>query len=103
MELELNSQTGVQKYLGPMTLPTPDLVYVCVALAPLDNASRDRFFILTMAELQDVCVRSHTTWMEGHSWRRPKNPETFDLRYKVEDLEKFEDNWALISRTLQKQ
>lgn len=89
-------------YSGPTTLPTPDLIYVCVALASLDSTSRDRFFILTMADLQAICVRSHTTWMEGHGWRRPKNVESFDLRYGVEHLEEFEDNWALISRLLQK-
>ena len=102
MKLELDRQTGVQKYLGPTALPTPDLIYVCVALAPLNSVRRDRFFILTMAELQGVCVSSHTAWMEGHGWKRPKNPETFDLRYEVKHLGEFEDNWALIWQLLQK-
>lgn len=102
MKLELDPETGVQKYHGPTTLAMPDLVYVCVALAPLNTARRDRFFILTIAELQAVCVQSHTAWMEGHGWKRPRNPETFDLRYGIEHLEEFEGNWVLISRLLQR-
>jgi hypothetical protein len=101
MDIELDLQTGVQKYIGLNDLPTPDLVYVCVALAPVDSVTRDRFFILTMADLQAVCVRSHTAWMDQHGWKRPRKVESFDLRYKIEDLEKFEDNWALISRLMQ--
>lgn len=101
MNIELDSQTGVQKYIGLNSLPTPDLVYVCVALTPLDSASRDRFFILTMAELQAVCKRSYKAWMDPHNWRRPKQVASFDLRYKIEDLEEFEDNWTLISGLLQ--
>lgn len=101
MDIELDLETGVQNHRGPKTLPTPGLVYVCVAVEPLDSANRDRFFILTMEDLQASCVRSYTTWMDSHGWKRPRKVESFDLRYDIEDIEEFENNWALIRRILQ--
>lgn len=100
MDIELDSQTRIQKLLGRKTLLTPGLVYVHVALAPPDSTDRDRFFILTMADLQNCCVQHYKTDMDKRGWRRPKNPASFDLRYEAEEIEEFEDNWALISRLL---
>ena len=103
MDIELDARTGVQKYSGLKPLPTPDLIYVCVALASTDNANRDRYFILTTGELQLACERHYRNWMDSHGWRRPKKVDSFDLRYKIEDLADFEENWELIARLLQKQ
>jgi hypothetical protein len=101
MELAVDSQTGVQRYLGLKNLATPDLIYVCVVLAPLDSADGDRFFIMTEEDLQGVCVRHYKTDMDKRNWRRPKNPNSFHIKYYIEEIEEFENNWALISRRLQ--
>ncbi len=92
-----------QKLFGPLDLLTPDLIYVCVAVAALESAQRDRFFILTMKRLQDICIRNYTSWMEQHDWMRPRKADSFDLRYDVEDLEEFEDKWELIRERLSQQ
>ena len=101
MNIELDSETGVQTYIGLKELQAPNLVYICVALAPLDSGRRDRLFILTMSELQAICVHRYTAWMDSHDWKRPQSVGSFDLRYKIEDLEEFEGNWELINRLLQ--
>ncbi len=103
MDIEVDLQTGVQKYLGRKSLSTPTLVYVCVALAPLNSTNLDRFFILTMANLQDCCVRHYKTWMEQHGYIRPRRFDSFDLRYEAKDIEEFEDNWDLISQYLRQE
>jgi hypothetical protein len=100
MDFEVDSQTEVQRLLGRKTLQTPGLVYACVALAPPDSINRDRFFILTMTDLQNCCVRLYSTFMDKHGWERPRKPNSFELRYEVEDLNEFKDNWALIGRLL---
>ena len=82
MDIELDSQTGVQNYLGLKTLSTPDLVYVLVALAPPDGTIRDRFFVMTMTDLQDCCVRHYKTDMDKRGWRRPKILLPFTYRTK---------------------
>jgi hypothetical protein len=101
MNIEFDPQTGIQKYLGRKTLSTPELVYVLVALAPLDGTIRDRFFVMTMTDLQDCCVRHYKTDMDKRGWRRPKNPASFHISYEIEEIEAFEDNWTLIGKLLQ--
>jgi len=102
MDIEMDSKNPKrQKCRGPKTLPTPGLVYVCVAVEPPDSVQRDRFFILTMKDLQDICVRNYTRWMTQHNWERPRKADSFHLRYDVHNLKEFEDNWALVGRLLQ--
>ena len=100
MEIEFNPQTEAQKYLRRKTLSTPGLVYVLIALAPPDSTNRDRFFVMTMADLQECCVRHYKTDMDKRGWKRPKNPKSFHISYEIEEIEEFEDNWALVEKQL---
>jgi hypothetical protein len=72
MQIQVDPAAGKQNYSGPTKLATPDLIWVCVAIA--SPASRDRFFVLTEADIQTVCVKNYTEWMEGKGWKRPRNP-----------------------------
>lgn len=105
MNLELNPATGVQKNHGPVKIQHPTLIYVCVAIAAVGgNAAlggRDRFFILTKADLQTICISGYSEFMDKHGWRRPRNPASYDNRYFVSGLQGFEDNWDLISHRLE--
>ena len=96
MDIEVESATLQQRSRGPSNLPTPDLIYVCVAIAPTGADRRDRFFILTMEDLQRVCIDAYTDWMGPKDWKRPNNPHSFDCRYAIRHLSRFEDNWDLI-------
>lgn len=98
MHVEFNAQSGAQKYLGPVEIRNPDLIYVCVALAPVGE--RDRFFILTRADLQQVCIGVYHRWMEPRGWKRPQNPRSLDCRYGISSIAQFEDNWSLITGRL---
>lgn len=99
MNLSYDSQTQRQIFDGPGRIANPDLIYVHVAIAAPD-AGKDRFYILTKSQLQEVCIRAHSNWMSGHGWRRPKNPQSYDLRYEVRDILIYEDNWGLITDRL---
>ena len=105
LNLDLDKATGVQKNLGAVRIQHPDLIYVCVAIAAAGgNAAaggRDRFFILTKAELQKICSCGYIEFMDRHGWRRPRNPASYDNRYFISGLQGFEDNWDLISKRLE--
>jgi hypothetical protein len=96
MDISVETETLRQDFRGRSALATPDLIYVCVAIAPQGADRRDRFFVLTMAELQRVCIDAYSHWMVPKDWKRPRNPHSFDCRYDIEHLTPFEDKWDLI-------
>jgi hypothetical protein len=102
MKIDFDASTGRQNYLGPATLGTPDLVYVCAALATSDGITHgpDRFFVLTEADLQEACIRCYSSWMQHLDWRRPRNPQSYDCRWSIPDVQRFENNWPLITTRL---
>ena len=99
MHVSLDPETKAQNNLGPIQIQNPDLIYVCVAIAPPDG-SKDRFFILTKAQLQVVCINMYSAWMDKREWKRPRTPDSYDCRYRIPDVQEYEDNWQLISDRL---
>jgi len=100
MEISFDPKTKAQINRGPIRILNPDLIYVCVAIAPPDGSSKDQFFILTKAQLQAVCIKGYSTWMDGREWKRPRNPESYDCRYRISGVQDYKDNWQLISTRL---
>lgn len=100
MDISVETETLRQDFRGPSRLATPDLIYVCVAVAPHGADRRDRFFVLTMEELQRVCIDSYSQWMVPKDWKRPRNPHSFDCRFEVTNIVAFENNWDLIRNRL---
>lgn len=96
MDISVEGETLRQQSRGPSTLATPDLIYVCVVIAPHGTDRRDRFFVLTMQDLQRVCIDAYAHWMDPKDWKRPRNPHSFECRYEIKHLTRFEDNWDLI-------
>ncbi len=98
MEISLDQQTKAQKSLGSKKIHNRDLIYVCVAIAPPDDSknSKDRFFILTKAQLQIVCIKTYSAWMDKREWKRPRNPASYECRYRIINVQEYEDNWQLI-------
>ena len=109
MQMSFDPKTKAQKNLGPIHIANPDLIYVHVAIAPPDDSRKDdsaerkdRFFILTKSQLQAVCIKTYSAWMDTIEWKRPKKPECYDNRYYISGLQPYEDNWQLISDRLAK-
>ncbi len=92
MTLTYDSVTERLDYDGPCELSNPELIYVCVFISDV----RDRFFILTKAQLQTVVIGQFIPWLEGHGWKRPKKPDSFHCNYRLEALSEYESNWNLI-------
>ena len=99
MKLTLDPQTKAQINDGPQEVENPALIYVHVAIAT-SNEGKDQFFILTKRQLQKVAIKRYSTWMDTIGWKRPRNPESYDCRYSIQDLEQYRDNWKLITEQL---
>jgi hypothetical protein len=99
MKLELDPDTGVQHYHGPSDLAHPELIHVCVVIAA--PGGRDRFFVLTQADIQRVVIAEYSQWMEGHGWKRPRKSDSFHCTYTLAGIEQYENNWGLIAARLQ--
>ncbi len=103
MNISFDKETKVQKNLGRIKIKNRDLVYVFVAIAsPDEKDPKDRFFILTKFQLQEICIKHYCAWMDGIGWKRPRSPESYDCRFKIRDMEKYENKWELISSRLAK-
>ena len=99
LNIQFNEKTKAQKNLGRVKIKNPDLIYVFVAIAP-DAHSKDRFFILTKSQLQNVCIKRYSEWMDKREWKRPRAPESYDCRFWISDVLNYENNWDLISSRL---
>ena len=97
MNIELDAASGRQNFGGAKTIVNPDLIYVCVSIAPPASGARDRFFVLCKRDVQAAIIESYSLWMDKRDWIRPRNPASFDSRYYLPNIEKFEDNWQLIA------
>jgi hypothetical protein len=100
IDIEIDDLSKKQIDKGNSKINNPDLIYVCVKLADLDSDSKDRFFILKKADLQQICSENYRRWMTGLNWIRPRNYKSLDNRYYIENLEPFENNWKLIYEQL---
>jgi hypothetical protein len=108
--INLSVQDGKQVDHGDQEITHPNLIFVFVAIAPTsdsqaNNVPRDRFFILTKRDLQDIMALNYRAWMQDLKtpWQRPRNPASFDARIDASKLAAFENNWELIWRQLEAQ
>ncbi len=99
MEIELDPVSKVQILRGPRQINNPDLIYVHVAIAQPDEGN-DQFFVLTKVQLRKVAIKRYSSWMDTIGWKRPKNPESYECRYLIQDLEEYRDNWGLVTEKL---
>jgi hypothetical protein len=96
MDIKFDEASNRQILIGPRQISNRNLIYVLVSLGGIDPPSKDRFFILTKADLQAVCIKSYSVWMDTKNWIRPRNAKSYDLRYKISDIEAFEGRWDII-------
>lgn len=101
MNLQLDPESGVQHYEGPTKIDNPNLIYVCVSVAPADcSIGKDRFFVLTKFDLQTACIQHYEAWMIPHGWKRPKKPDCYECRYGIKEIVQHENSWQLIKDRL---
>lgn len=103
INIKINEHEKKQVDLGNVKIEHPELIYICVALAELASGEKDRFFILTKRELQDICSKNYREWISRLNWKRPRNYKSLDNRYYINDLLQYENNWKIIEEKINKQ
>ena len=96
MHLEYDPTTQKQIFRGRIDISYPDLIYILVALAN-EHREKDRFFVLTKRQYQDVIIKHHCQFMDKNNWVRPRQPLSYDCRPGLSGLLEYENNWELIS------
>jgi hypothetical protein len=102
IDIEIDDEKRKQIDLGNKPISNPNLIYVCVVLAEPDVGQQDRFFILKKKDLQRICAKNYREWMDGINWLRPRNYKSLDNRYYIKNLLKYENNWDLVNKELNK-
>ena len=98
LDIEIDHANQKQVNKGLKEISNPDLIYICIALG--SKHGEDRYFVCRKRDIRNACVKSYKEWMDPKDWKRPRNYQSLDNRYRVEDLEAFEDNWGLIAEAL---
>ena len=61
----------------------------------------DRFFLLTLLNLQETIAKNYGAYLARHGGSRPRNWESTHCSVKREHLTEFEENWTLIADRLE--
>lgn len=99
LEIDLCSESGRQTILGLKSISHPGLITVYVRLSK-NPGDRDRFFILTKAEVQQAVRHCYARWLEKHGGIRPKKQDSFHLTIPISELLAHEDRWSLVQLAL---
>lgn len=83
-----------QVVTGLVGLQTPNLPYVFVRLR---GQNQDEFYVCRMRDVQTIVRDKYTAWLSAHQGIRPRNPESFHCSVSIQDLDRFRDNWKLIT------
>lgn len=102
IDITIDDVTKKQIDNGDLKIDHPDLIYICIALNESLDGGKDRIFILTKKQLQNICTKNYRAWMDSCNWMRPKNYKSLDNRYQINDLLKYENNWKLIEKAINK-
>ncbi len=89
---------GKRQVVGrPIKLPRP---IICVMVA-LSEYGSDRFYILDWKQLRNIIVRGYRLYLKNHGGARPKKFDSFHTAINEAQLQKFRDNWDLLSHSIQ--
>ena len=87
--LKIEFDDPVQRVTGLQPLSDPKLLCVFVILGK--ESASDRFFIFHWEVVQELCREAY-----GTERRRPRNPKSTHFAVRPNQLEPFENNWALV-------
>ena len=92
-EIEFDGE--IQKKVEKKKIDNPDLIYVMVNLGQCYG--KDEFYLLRKSELQEIIVSKHRQAIAKHGGRRPQKPFSMHCAVTTKQLEKYKDNWKILS------
>ncbi len=101
LDIQFDPKTQTQSVRRPRGPADAGLVWVFVWLGD-GQKSRDRFFVVTHGDVQDLLYRGYSSYLRRHGGRRPRKPESTHMAIDVHQLEPFEDAWDVVENELRK-
>ena len=100
LEINFDEHNQTQTVVGLQNLRFPSLLYAFIWLKN-KNEDADRYFLMTMCELQLIIQKNHIRFLNKHNGRRPKNWESLHCSVRRQDMESYEHNWHVIDEHLE--
>lgn len=92
--LNIAIENGVQRIIDKLDLPNPNMVCIFVKFISQGN---DEFYIFRLVDLQETIFEVHSQYLKKHGGRRPKNENSTHIGLNLKFLERFKNNWDLIT------
>lgn len=93
IKIHLNPD-DTQKVTGKVKLSTPNLIHVMVRVG--EDRGKDKFYLLTHRELQNLIYAGYKKNLKKHKGRRPKNPKSTHCTVSTDELYLYQNNWKLL-------
>ena len=90
----IDIDSGIQRVIDKISLPNPDLICVFVRLFAQGN---DEFYIFRLSDLQEIIFESYSQYMTRTMGKRPRNIDSTHAAINPKDIERFKNNWNLIT------
>ena len=95
-EIEIaNKQQFIKK---AKTAPVKRLIFILVKIT--DEASLDRFYVLTWSELQELVIEKYADLLKRNNGVRPRKWDSFHIAIKERMLTPFRDRWQSVQAHL---
>jgi hypothetical protein len=94
IKVQINDEDGTQKVTGKVKLSTPGLIHVMVRVG--EDRGKDKFYLLTHRELQNLIYSGYKKNLKKHKGRRPKKPKSTHHSLSTDELYPYQNNWKLL-------
>ncbi len=92
--LDIARKADRQVVKGKRPAQYPELVWVLVRVH--DDGPAE-FFVLRQEDIGELIYQHYSDYLRKHGGRRPRNPKSTHTAIWLREVEKFRDNWGLIT------
>lgn len=95
--INIGIDNGVQSVIDKISLSNPDLICIFVRLI---SQGSDEFYIFRLGDLQENIFDNYSQRLEKIKGKRPRNENSTHISVNQKLLERFMDNWNLITNQI---
>ncbi|MGB8991946.1 MAG: hypothetical protein WCD80_07825 [Desulfobaccales bacterium] len=93
--ITIDIDNGAQRVFDKISLSNPDLICIFVRLT---SQGDDEFYIFRLRDLQEIIFEDYSQYLEKVKGKRPRNENSTHIGISPRLLERFKDNWDLITK-----
>jgi hypothetical protein len=95
--INIGIDNGVQRVIDKISLSNTDLICIFVRLI---SQGSDEFYIFRLGDLQEIIFDNYSQRLEKIKGKRPRNENSTHISVNQKLLERFRDNWNLITNQI---